>query len=58
MVGLVCHQIAKVWCHLFLRNWDPQWYLSGFKRETQDYGGSVPVLAGMKGGFEEVRHHY
>lgn len=22
MVGLLCRQIAKVWRHLFLRNWD------------------------------------
>lgn len=52
MVGLVHHQTAKVWCDLFLRNWDPQGYVSGSEREAQDDGESVPVLAGLKGGLE------
>lgn len=31
--GLLCHQIAKIWCRLFLRNWGPRWYLSHSKRK-------------------------
>lgn len=49
MVGLLCCQIAKIRCHLFLRNWAPQWYLSHSKRENHEHGGSVSALARLKG---------